>query len=190
MKAKHYLFVLGCGLVMLILLSIDLFTKALAHMQGEHGYIGPWFLNFVRLDCFAWNPGMAFGLVGDSPEGMAVITVITAVLIVGIAVMYFTLFKKNTPVRICLMVIEAGAIGNFIDRVCFPEGVRDFIDVVRVWFIPSYTCNVADIYIVFGAIALVFCILFIGPRAVWPLTKKWREEAKRLDEEKEQKKKA
>ena len=117
---------------------------------------------------------------------MAIITAFTALLIIGIATLFFTVFRKNTPVRICLMVIEAGAIGNLIDRLYFGS-VRDFIDVVRMLFIPSYTCNVADIYIVFGAIALVFIILFIGPGAVFPLTKKWRAEAKRLEQEKQEK---
>ena len=187
---KQVLFILACGLVMLVLLFIDLFTKMFAAYPGEDGYIqSSWFLGIVRLHCFYPNTGIAYGVGANSPVGMAIITVVTGLLIIGIAAIYFTLFKKNTPVRVCLMVIEAGAIGNFIDRVCLGY-VRDFIDVNNIWFIRGYICNVADIYIVFGAIALVFCILFIGPRAVWPLTRKWREEAKRIEQEKENGKKA
>lgn len=189
MNKKRHLFIFGCGIVMLFLLFIDLLTKTFAHEAFESGYVaGPWFLGLARIS-FTRNYGIAFGIAGSSPTGMAIITVLTGLLIVGIAVLYFTLFKKNTPVRVCLMIIEAGAVGNFIDRLCLGY-VRDFIEVVRMWFIPSYTCNVADIYIVGGAIALVFCILFIGPRAVWPLTKKWRKEAKRIEQEKESRKKA
>ena len=125
---------------------------------------------------------MMLGIANTSPGWvMDLVTAITGVMIVGIAVLFFTAFKRNKPARVCLAIIEAGAIGNFIDRVCLTY-VRDFIDVKKVWFIPGYVCNVADICIMVGAVVLIFVILFIGKSAVFPLTKKWREEGKKEDE--------
>ena len=39
----------------------------------------------------------------------------------------------------------------------------------------------ADFYIVLGAVALVFMLLFIGEDALLPLKKEWREKAKEKD---------
>ncbi len=183
MKRKHIIRTLFCCVVMLVLLFVDLITKAWADavhpMQGER------FLGIVCLR-FTMNPGAAFGLSADNPKGMMAITALTVVLIIAIAVLFFTVFRRNFPVQMVLGVVEAGAVGNLVDRLYF-KMVRDFIDVAHIFILPPYTCNVADIYIVFGAIVLVFFILFIGPNAVFPLTKKWREESKRLDEEREKK---
>ena len=169
-------------MVFLVLLFVDLMTKTLAHATQVSWGKDSWLVHLS----FSWNPGMAFSMFADNRNMMIVITVLTAAMIIGIAVLFFTLFKRNTPARVCLAVIEAGAVGNLIDRLYFGM-VRDFIAVKKILFINGYTCNVADIYIVLGAIALVFIILFIGKSAVVPLTKKWREQAKREKEESEDK---
>ncbi len=181
MKYKNAIRTLLCCVIMLVLLAIDLVSKMFAHITNLHQ--ATYFLGIVRI-WVLMNPGAAFGLAGDNPKGMIAITALTVVLIIGIAVLFFTVFRKNFAVKVPLAVIEAGAVGNLIDRLYF-HSVRDFIDVVRFLFIPQYTCNIADIFIVFGAIVLVFIILFIGPGAVFPLTKKWREESKRQDAERE-----
>ncbi|MDE7296898.1 MAG: signal peptidase II, partial [Clostridia bacterium] len=157
-----------------ILLFVDLLTKAIAFAVQVHQ--PDMFLGIVKLDC-VMNPGIAWGVLGENPPAMVAITVLTGFMAVGIAVLFFTYFKHNTPARMALAAIEAGAIGNFIDRVYFEDGVRDFIEVD--FLLPHYTCNFADMCIVLGAIALIFIILFIGKESAFPLTKKWREEAKR-----------
>lgn len=160
------------GLISLILLGIDLLTKALA--DGFNVQQTDYFLGIMRLKNER-NPGIAWSMFGNNPVAMNIITAITILMIIGIAVLYFTYFKKNTPARITLAVIEAGAVGNLIDRLYFGE-VRDFINIK--FLLPEYTCNLADMFIVLGAIALVIIILFIGKDSAFPLTKKWREEAK------------
>ena len=188
---------LGCTLIALIFLFIDLLTKLL--MTGVHQ--STYFLGIVRIN-FMFNTGIAFGIAADNPIAMIVVTILTFFLIGGMIALYFTVFKHNFPVRVCLAIIIAGALGNLFDRLYFSifgatnvfsepgklyfgAAVRDFIDVSPIGF---GVCNIADFCITFGAVALAFCILFIGPRAVFPLTKKWRAEGKRLDEEAEAKK--
>lgn len=171
------------GLITVVLLFIDMLTKAIAFAVNVHQ--SEMFLGIVRLNC-VMNPGIAWGSFGSNPPAMLAITILTGIMAVGIVALFFTYFKHNTPARVALAVIEAGAIGNFIDRIYFGE-VRDFIDVDLI--LPAYTCNIADMFIVLGAIALIVIILFIGKESAFPLTKKWREEAKAEEALKHEKKK-
>ncbi len=168
------------GIVMLLLLAFDLFTKAWAYavrVQQQN-----FFLGFIRFNYLpGGNTGIAWGLFGNSRTAMILVTLLTVVMVIGIGVLYFTVFKKNTAGRICLAVIEAGAIGNLVDRV-FLGYVRDFVDVSPIGF---NICNFADFFVTFGAVALVIVILFVGKDAVIPLGKN-REGREKEQTEKEQ----
>ena len=183
MTNKQARFAVLSGLVLFLLLFVDLFTKAWA--AAEDVQQSDYFLGIIRL-YYTTNEGMAYSLFANNPTAMTVITVLTVFLIIGIGVIFFTLFKGNPPAQMCLAIIESGAIGNLVDRLYFGY-VRDFLDISPIGF--GY-CNPADWCISLGAVALVFIILFIGPSSLFPLTKEWREEAKRLDEEKKKAKKA
>ncbi len=174
------------GIIMLALLVVDLVSKAWAEANWVRSNL---FLGLVGLN-FTRNAGIAFGILSDNPVAMYGVTAVTLLMIAGIGVLFFTLFKKNVPAQICLAVIEAGAIGNLIDRLCLVNDfgthyVRDFIDLTRIGF---GICNIADFCITLGAVALVFIIFFIGRSAVFPLTQKWRKEAKKDDKAKSHKK--
>lgn len=196
-KQQRIMQTLVCTLIALVFLFIDLLTKLLLTGVEQNSY----FLGIVRIK-FMFNTGIAFGIAADNPIAMIAVTILTFLLIGGMIALYFTVFKHNMPVRVCLSIIIAGAIGNLFDRLYFSifgasnvpsspgklyfgAAVRDFIDVSPIGF---GVCNIADFCITLGAVALAFCILFIGPHAVLPLTKKWRAEGKRLDEEAEAKK--
>ncbi len=154
------------GLVMFGLLFFDQISKAWAYASEISQ--PDFFLGFIRLNYLkGGNTGIAWGWFGDTPTAMKIIVVLTVFMIIGIGVLFFTVFRKNLPARVCLAVIEAGAIGNLIDRVCLGY-VRDFVDVSRIGF---GICNIADFCITFGAVALVIVILFIGKDALIPLGK-------------------
>ena len=183
MTNKQVRFALLAGIVFLVLLFIDQFTKAwaAAELVNQKKY----FLGIIKLT-YTVNSGMAFSFFAQNETAMVIVTVLTVIMMAGIAVLFLTLFKTNPPAQMCLAVIEAGAIGNLIDRLYFGS-VRDFLDLDPIGFA---VCNPADWCISLGAVALVFIILFIGPTSLFPLTKKWREEAKRLEAEKKKKKKS
>lgn len=180
------IFMLICALVFAVFLFIDLITKACAaatNIQQTDFSMGLFKLEYHE------NPGMMLSMFAKNDTAMIIITALTVVMIIGIFVLFFTVFKKNKPAQMALAIIEAGAIGNLVDRLYFQfhsgRGyVRDFLTVKKILFFPEYTCNIADIFILFGAIALIVIILFIGKQAVFPLTKKWRDEAKAEDEKK------
>ena len=175
---KQIMITLGCAVIVCVLLFVDLITKAAAEASTIRQ--SSYFLGIIRL-WYTSNPGIAFGIFGDNPVAMEVMSYVTIVLALLIAVMFFTIFRKNLPVRVCLAVVEAGALGNIIDRFCLGY-VRDFVDVQPVGF---GICNIADFFITGGVVAVIVCILFIGKDAVFPLTKKWREEAKQEDKERD-----
>ena len=175
---KQIMITLGCAVIVCVLLFVDLITKAAAEASTIRQ--SSYFLGIIRL-WYTSNPGIAFRIFGDNPVAMEVMSYVTIVLALLIAVMFFTIFRKNLPVRVCLAVVEAGALGNIIDRFCLGY-VRDFVDVQPVGF---GICNIADFFITGGVVAVIVCILFIGKDAVFPLTKKWREEAKRDDRERD-----
>ena len=77
------------------------------------------------------------------------------------AAVFYVLFKmppagKYLPLRILVVLIGAGAIGNVIDRIAFSY-VRDFIYFSLIDF-PVF--NVADIYVTCATILLALTILF------------------------------
>ncbi len=179
------IFTLICFAIAVGLVIIDQITKAWAYatqiMQND------FFLGFIRFYYLkGGNTGISFGWFGGNTVAMIAITVLTVVMIGVIAALFFTIFKKNKPAQVALAVIEAGAVGNLIDRIVLGT-VRDFVDVSPIGF---GICNIADFCVTFGAVALIFIILFIGQHALFPLKKEWREKAKAEAAEEEQKKKA
>ncbi len=166
-----------------VLLAVDLVTKGWAQRaSGDED--GTFLFTFIPgLISFRYvkNTGMAFSWLEDNEDAMTVVTIFTVVLIVALVALFFTVFRRNTPARITLAVIEAGAIGNLIDRLALGY-VRDMVDVSPLGF---GVCNFADFFITFGGVVLLVIIAFIGKDALFPLTKKWREEAKAEEERKE-----
>ncbi len=178
------IFTLICFAIAVGFVFLDQITKAWAYatqvMQDDY------FLGFIRFYYLKdGNNGISFGWFGGNTAAMIAITALTVVMIVAIAVLFFTVFKKNKPAQVALSVIEAGAVGNLIDRVVLGT-VRDFVDVSPLGF---GICNIADFCVTFGAIALVFIILFIGSHALFPLKERWRAQAKAEAAEEERKKK-
>lgn len=166
-----------------VLLAVDLLTKGWAQ-RAAGGEDGTFLFTFIPgLISFRYvkNTGMAFSWFDDNEAAMTVVTIFTVVLIVALVALFFTVFKRNTPARITLAVIEAGAIGNLIDRLALGY-VRDMVDVSPLGF---GVCNFADFFITFGGVVLLVIIAFIGKDALFPITKKWREEAKAEEERKE-----
>ncbi len=101
------------------------------------------------------NRGAAFGMLQGKRLFFAVITVIVAAIIIYIYI-FMPVKKKYLPLRIVMIMIFAGAIGNFIDRIA--QGyVVDFFYFSLINF-PIF--NVADIFVTIGAILLVLLILF------------------------------
>ena len=103
------------------------------------------------------NRGAAFG----SMQGARWFFVVLAVFVVaGLSFYYHRLekTKKTLPLRIAIVLIVGGTVGNVIDRV-LRGYVVDFLDFIIFGYdFPVF--NAADIFIVVGTFLLAAYILF------------------------------
>ena len=181
------------------LIVVDLLTKAIADAYFSQPdapqkiEVIPGWINL----CITYNRGISYGMGSGAPT-WAKIGVIagTGVLMAIFAVFFFKMDSRRLWMKIALVCVVAGGVGNLIDRVYYrvwdPNtmyGVRDMVDLSRFGFA---VCNFADFFICGGAVALVFGLLFFDKDAIFPMGKykELAKEAQELEEEKQQAKKA
>ena len=139
----------------IVLILLDQGTKlwALASLKPIHNMTlveGFMDLTFVE------NRGVAFGMFSGQRW---FILLLTGIIAVGLIWFYVTMPKKKEyfPLRISLVMVLSGAIGNIIDRL-FRGYVVDFFEFT---FFEWPVFNVADIYVVVGVILLALMIVFV-----------------------------
>lgn len=138
----------------MILVFIDQLTKyfAVCNLKnGEPFVILPGIFELRYLE----NTGAAFGIM----QGAKVLFLMITIVMIGfILYVYFKLpaERKYHVLRVICMVIEAGAIGNMIDRIR-QDFVIDFF-YFRLINFPIF--NVADIYVTVSVFCLIICFLF------------------------------
>ena len=142
------------GIISVILaVALDQFTKYLAITQLQDQPItiikGVFQLRYLE------NKGAAFGMFQNQQAFFLIIGIITLVFI-GILYVRMPLDKRFIPLRICMISITSGAIGNMIDRVRF-QYVVDFLYFELIDF-PVF--NVADIYATVSTTALIILFMF------------------------------
>ncbi|WP_367341606.1 signal peptidase II [Limosilactobacillus sp.] len=97
------------------------------------------------------NRGAAWSILEGQQWFFVVITIVALIIIV--ALMYH--FREQRPVMVCLSLILAGAIGNFIDRI----RLGYVVDMFETLFIDFPVFNVADCCLTIGVIALAWFII-------------------------------
>lgn len=141
-------------IALLILIGMDQWTKYLAvtHLKGTSG------ISIVK-DVFHLqyleNHGVAFGMFQGQIWFFLPLTIVIALIMIFL---YYKIpsTKKYLPLRICALLITAGAFGNMIDRIHY-QYVVDFFYFKLINF-PIF--NVADCYVVISVILFVILILF------------------------------
>ncbi|WP_304508667.1 signal peptidase II [Anaerotignum sp.] len=138
-----------------ILIGVDQATKYLALVNLKPISSMTLVDGFLNLT-FVENRGVAFGMFSGQRWFILLLTaVITVVLLYFYGKLPKT--KEYKFVRMAMVLVFAGAIGNMIDRV-FRGYVVDFFEFDFVRF-PVF--NVADIFVVVGVFILAFLILFV-----------------------------
>lgn len=139
-----------------VLVGLDQYTKLLVvnHLKGNQPYV---LWEGVFEFYYSENRGAAFGMLQGK---QTFFFVIATVVIVGIAYLMYRMpdwsVSRYHGLRLCLICITAGAIGNMIDRVT--QGfVVDFLYFKLIDF-PIF--NVADIYVTVSTACLVLLISF------------------------------
>lgn len=146
--------------VVILLVALDQFTKYLVVLNMQLGESIPLIDGVFQLR-YIRNEGAAWSIL----EGKQIVFIIlTPIVIFFLAKMFVTLpeEKKFKPVRVILVFLTSGAIGNLVDRiwggeVLFKGGVVDFFDFCLINF-PVF--NVADIYVSLSVVALFVLMIF------------------------------
>lgn len=150
-KLKRYIIPL---LNILILVGFDQFTKLLIKNNMELYESKP-LINGVFSITYIQNKGMAWGMF----QGKRVMfIVVTIILLCGCIYVYKNIIDKEKYIamKIVLVLLISGAIGNFIDRIAFGY-VVDFFDFNLINF-PVF--NIADIFVVVSMFLGMFLLIF------------------------------
>ena len=146
---------LGALLLCVLLIAADQATKllAVARLKDQAPFVLlPGVLELRYLE----NRGAAFGILQGQKIFLVLFTGLLSALIIYF---YFRVpeGRRHLPVRIFLIMLFSGAIGNFIDR-CRLDYVIDFIYFKLIDF-PIF--NVADCYVTIAVILFAIAILFV-----------------------------
>ena len=138
-----------------ILILLDQGTKlwALASLKPVHNMtLAEGFMDLT----FVENRGVAFGMFSGQRW---FILLLTCVIAAGLIWFYVMMPKRKEyfPLRVSLVLVLSGAIGNIIDRL-FRGYVVDFFEFT---FFEWPVFNVADIYVVVGVILLALMLIFV-----------------------------
>ncbi len=138
-------------LISIGILALDIFTKYLAKTVFTVNEIAV--IKDILYFTYVENRGAAFGILQNKQWFFVIVTL----LIIFAMLFYLIKYKPESKLlKLSLVFIMLGGIGNLIDRIRFGY-VVDFIDV-RVINYPVF--NVADCFVVIGAVLLCGVILF------------------------------
>lgn len=149
---------------LLSVVTFDLISKALVAANlplGESKTIVPYLLEFSHIK----NKGAAYGSFSQSRVFLIIITLLG--LLTLLVVQSYFIYKKNKIMAAFILpMLTGGALGNAIERIFLQEGVTDFIVFPFIQGKLAFNCNVADIFISIGFLALVvYLILYSVKKA-------------------------
>ena len=149
---------LRLSFLFLFLVILDQITKALVIFFFEL-YESIVILPFFNLT-FVVNYGFAFGLFDNPSLNQILVSII--ILIIILYFLYLLMKTQDKIFQLTLVIILAGAIGNFIDRV-YRGFVVDFIDIyIGKFHWPAF--NIADSCITVGFVIMMINILFLNKK--------------------------
>ena len=138
----------------LALIFADQLTKwwAVIALKGNEGIS---IIDGVFRLMYLENHGAAFGIMQNK---RIMLLIVSAVILVFLAFIFIKIpdTGKFTPLKIIIVALTAGAIGNMIDRI-INGYVIDFFYFELINF-PVF--NVADCYVVVSAVVAMILILF------------------------------
>jgi signal peptidase II len=150
-KIKIYIMPILCiGL----LVALDQITKFIVRTSFALYESHPLIKNVFHLT-YIQNTGIAWGMFKN---GRTIFLILTVLVLLVCACFYAKIpqNKRFTPIRVCLVFLVSGAIGNMIDRISL-RYVVDFFDFRLINF-PIF--NVADIYVTVSMIVLILLCAF------------------------------
>lgn len=159
---RTVIFIIIPLIVLAALIALDQITKYFAERDK---------VDFTVIDNFFYlsysvNTGAGFSFLADKEWGQLLFKIITPFALIGF-IAFFVFAVKNSYkwLTYTIVLIIAGTIGNFIDRLLNSQ-VVDFLSFhFGNYIFPTF--NVADICLTVGVIMLVIHFLFIDSSAVF-----------------------
>ena len=155
--------------ILLLLIFADQFTKIYIKNLAETTTWNKTTVieGFIYID-YLMNTGAAFGFLGDKAWGQIFFKIITVVALACFIAFYVIICKKNYKfLRFSLILIIAGTIGNFIDRLAY-GAVVDFLSFILFGGYHFPTFNLADTFLTVGVIMLIIHYLFLDENSIIP----------------------
>ena len=152
-KKRWWVMLIELGVLAVILLA-DLLTKKyiVNFLFTQSGRTYPLMKGFITLT-YTENTGAGFGIFQGNTTAL---TVITAIVIVCILVYLILAQKGNMWLRISLLFIVGGGIGNLVDRIGLGY-VRDFVQFA---FWEDFAIfNIADSFVTVGVFMLIIVLV-------------------------------
>ena len=153
--------------LLIFLLLLDQITKTCAkNLHDNADWMSTTVIsNFFELR-YVMNQGAAFSFLAGVEWGQTFFKCLTVVAIVLFFIYYVHICKKGCKwARYALILMFAGMLGNFIDRLYY-DGVVDFISLIfGSYHFPIF--NFADIYMTVGVIMLILHFFFIDKDAIF-----------------------
>lgn len=142
-------------IIALVLLVADQVVKYLVRTSIDLGQSIPFIPHLLDLT-YVQNTGAAFSILR---EHTWLLTLISAVVVVVIAVLVQRKFFQGWLGLTAAMLVMCGGVGNLIDRV-----VLGYVtDMFQTTFMNFAVFNLADCYITVGVVLLFIYVLFFYP---------------------------
>lgn len=149
MDKKQFIKLIIMAVSVGVLIGVDMLTKS--YFDGKYIPIIEGVVSFTS----SHNTGAAFSMLNDNPTFLLVITIVFLLMVVVFGVINFK--NSSKTYNIGYVLILAGALGNFIDRVALGY-VRDFISLDIIHFA---IFNFADSCLTIGVMLVIIYLLFI-----------------------------
>jgi len=149
------------------IIVLDRASKAWFEARTVEGWRHELIHNFIYL-VHSRNPGIAFGVMGESAStGTRILLIAGSLLVIGVLAWLLVAGKAASAMAAAgLALLLGGAAGNVTDRI-FQGAVTDFFEVwLGSYHYPAF--NVADSAITIGAILIVLDLLFSSRHATSP----------------------
>ncbi len=152
--------------LLVVLLLVDQITKTVAKSSFHNGWRSTTVIDGFFYFYYTLNTGAAWSFLADASWGQLFFKILTSVSIILFFVYYIYVCKKGyTFLRFAIILLFAGAIGNFIDRLAY-NGVVDFLSFVfGSYSFPIF--NLADTYMTIAVIMIIVHYLFLDKDALF-----------------------
>ncbi len=153
MKRKHMILFAA----VLILDQVTKFAAASLLSIQQRLTIIPGFFHLTYME----NRGAAWSML----EGkMWFFYIVTVVALIAMILFYRNQDRSNVLVQTALVLMMAGTVGNFIDRLCF-QYVRDFLDFILLGYdFPVF--NIADSALCIGVFLIIADVFLENKRVM------------------------